>query len=213
MPHPYWPLFDLVVRTPRLEIRLPSDDVLVALAELASVGIHEREDMPFALPWTDASSPDLERSALQWWWHQRAAWRPQDWSFAGAVFVDGIPVGIQDLAALDFRKLRSVSTGSWLGRAYQGKGLGQEMRAAVLHLAFEGLGASEAHSGAWHDNLPSLAVSRKLGYEENGVDIRLRRDAADRHISFRLTREAWSARRRADIELLELQGCRAMFGV
>ncbi len=212
MPNPYWPLFDLVIRTPRLEIRLPSDDILVELVRLASAGIHDPEDMPFAIPWTDASSPDLERSALQWWWHQRAAWSPKDWTFAGAVLVDGIPVGVQDLAARDFATLRSVGTGSWLGRAFQGLGIGQEMRAAVLHLAFAGLGAAEAHSGAWHDNRPSLAVSRKLGYEDNGSDLRLRRDVADRHISLRLTRDGWRAGRRGDIELLGLDGCRAMFG-
>lgn len=185
---------------------------MVELAELAAAGIHEPEEMPFAIPWTDASSPDLERSALQWWWQQRAAWRPDDWTFAGAVFVDGIAVGVQDLAARDFRRLRSVATGSWLGRAYQGQGIGQEMRAAILHLAFEGLGATEAHSGAWEDNLRSLAVSRKLGYEENGVDIRLRRDVAARHVAMRVTRDGWRARRRDDIELLGLDGCRAMFG-
>ena len=68
----------------------------------------------------------------------------------------------------NFASLRSVETGSWLGRAFQGQGLGKEMRQAILHLAFEGLGAEEAHSGAFHDNAPSLATSRSVGYAENG---------------------------------------------
>ena len=35
MTHPYWPLFDLVVRTPRLELRPPDDSMLVELARCA----------------------------------------------------------------------------------------------------------------------------------------------------------------------------------
>jgi RimJ/RimL family protein N-acetyltransferase len=40
----------------------------------------------------------------------------------------------------DFAVLREVHTGSWLGQRYQGQGLGTEMRSAVLHLGFAGLG-------------------------------------------------------------------------
>ena len=46
------------------------------------------------------------------------------------------------------------------------------MRAAVLHLAFDGLGARRAVSDAFEDNPGWLGVSRKLGYrddESNGT--------------------------------------------
>ena len=208
----HWPLFNLVVRTPRLELRLPRDDELAALATLAAAGIHDPSTMPFAVPWTDAASPELERQALQWWWRQRAEWRRDNWMFTGAVEVDGEMVGIQDVNAQDFAIRRSVVTGSWLGRAHQGKGIGVEMRAAALHLAFAGLAALEAHSGAWHDNTRSLAVSRRLGYRENGTEIRLRRSVADRHINLLMTREQWEGRRRDDIEIIGLDTCIEMFG-
>ncbi len=42
------------------------------------------------------------------------------------------------------------------------------MREAMLHLAFAGLGAEEALSGAFEDNTASLATSRAIGYVENG---------------------------------------------
>jgi RimJ/RimL family protein N-acetyltransferase len=42
------------------------------------------------------------------------------------------------------------------------------MRAAVLHLAFAGLGAEYATSEAFTDNAASLGVSRKLGYVLDG---------------------------------------------
>lgn len=202
MSHPYWPLFDLVVRTPRLEIRLPTDDHLVELARLGAAGVHDPACMPFDIPWTDTASPELERSSLQWWWRQRAEWRPESWTFTGAVFVDGVAVGAQDLGARNFSTLGSVVTGSWLGRAHQGRGLGRAMRAAVLHLAFEGLGALEARSGAWHDNPASLHVSRSLGYVESGTDWRIRRGARAQHVGLLLTREAWSAGRHDDIEVV-----------
>ncbi|HYF47546.1 MAG TPA: hypothetical protein VD926_15130, partial [Acidimicrobiales bacterium] len=79
MPHPYWPLFDLRVRTPRLELRYPSEDDLLALVDLVRHGIHDPTTMPFSHPWTDAPSPDLERGALQFWWNQRASWSKHDW--------------------------------------------------------------------------------------------------------------------------------------
>ena len=78
------------------------------------------------------------------------------------------PIGIQELRATGFATLRTVETGSWLGRAFQGKGIGTEMRAAVLALAFDGLGAEVATSGAIDGNAASRRVSEKLGYEPNG---------------------------------------------
>src|SRR4051812_24968167 len=163
MSHP-WPLFDLRVRTPRVELRIPTDDELVTLASVAASGIHHPDWMPFKIAWTDVPSPQLERNLLQWHWLGRATWAPEDWSLRLAVFVDGEPVGAQDVAARDFTTVRSVTTGSWLGRPWQGKGIGKEMRAAVLHLAFAGLDALEAHTGAWGGNAPSRGVTRSLRY-------------------------------------------------
>ena len=48
-----WPLFGLVLRTPRLELRVPSLEQLAALAELADEGVHDPAAMPFLVPWTD----------------------------------------------------------------------------------------------------------------------------------------------------------------
>lgn len=212
-PHPYWPLFDLRVRTARLEIRLPTDEDIVALVRVADEqGIHDPARMPFSLPWTDAPTPRRQRESMQWFWGRRAQWRPEQWTFTGAVVVDGAVVGVQDLAATDFAVLRSVHTGSWLGRAHQGQGLGKEMRAAILHLAFAGLGAQEATSGAFADNDASAATSRSLGYEENGTETAKQREAAGTVRRFRLTRERWEARRRHDVTIEGLDPCLELFG-
>jgi len=120
-------------------------------------------------------------------------------------------VGVQSMEAEHFRAVRSVETGSWLGLAHQGQGLGREMREAILHLAFAGLGAEEALSGAFEDNVASLATSRSVGYEENGEARGHRRDGWGRTIRFRIGRDVWEERRRADIEIIGLEECLEMF--
>jgi len=118
---------------------------------------------------------------------------------------------MQDLGAQHFGAVRSVETGSWLGRAHQGQGLGREMREAVLHLAFAGLNAEEALSGAFEDNTTSLATSRAVGYEENGEARGHRRNGSARTLRFRMGRDGWERRRRSDIEIFGLDECLDMF--
>jgi RimJ/RimL family protein N-acetyltransferase len=204
-------LFDLVVRTPRLELRLPREEEFAGLIELADAGIHDPVTMPFFVAWTDLDPAPRARETAQWLWGHRANWSPRKWTFTAGVFIDGQPVGMQDIGAENFGAVRSVDTGSWLGKAHQGKGIGREMREAILHLAFAGLGAEEALSGAFEDNAASLATSRAVGYEENGEARGRRRDGSGRTVRFRIGREAWERRRRNDIEILGLAGCLEMF--
>ncbi len=206
-----WPLFGLAVRTPRLELRLLREEDLSEIVALIDGGIHDPGTMPFYVPWTDAEPRQRAREAAQWMWRNRANWSADKWNLTCGVFVGDRPVGVQDVGAEHFRAVRSVETGSWLGRAHQGQGLGREMREAVLHLAFAGLDAHEALSGAFEDNAASLATSRAVGYEENGEARRHRRRGSFRTIRFRLGREAWERRRRSDIEIHGLQECLDMF--
>ena len=218
MSHPYWPLFDLVIRTPRLELRPPTDDDLPALIELADRGVHDPATMPFAVPWTDWEPSVRRRSTMQWWWRQRADWEPAKWLLGLMVTeIDAEGgrrvVGAQDVGATDFVEARTVITGSWLGLAHQGQGIGKEMRAAVLHLAFAGLGAQRAETEAWHDNAASIGVTYALGYGPNGDRMARRREVYDRHLGFVLHRADWEPRRRRDIVIEGLDPCREMFGL
>lgn len=81
---------------------------------------------------------------------------------------------------------RSLETGSWLGRAHQGQGIGTRMRQAVCAFGFDHLGAVEITSGAFVDNPASLAVSRKVGYRPNGV-VRLQRREGEAALNQKLT--------------------------
>jgi len=216
VPHPYWPLFDLRVRTPRLELRPPTDEDLLSIVDLVRRGIHEPDMMPFSTPWTDAPSPNLERNSLQWNWRQRAEFSPESWALGLIVVIeDPEPtiVGVQDIFAKNFVTTRVAESGSWLGLAHQGKGIGKEMRAAVLHLAFAGLGARWMETFAWEDNASSLGVTERLGYEPNGVEMDLRRGEGQPLRRFRMTREAWEQQRRKDIRIEGLAPCLDMLGL
>jgi RimJ/RimL family protein N-acetyltransferase len=208
-----WPLFGLSITTPRIAMRYVDDELAGALLELAvRVGVHAPDFMPFATPWTRLESPQMEREGLQFYWRNRSTLSPAKWSVPFAVFDDGELVGVQDVGATSFRTTRSVSTGSWLGIPYQGKGIGKEMRAAILHFAFDGLGALEAHTSAWHDNPSSQGVTRSLGYVENGTYLDDREGATTRHLRFVLSRDDWLTRRRDDITIEGLDPCRPMLG-
>ncbi|HEU4572007.1 MAG TPA: GNAT family protein [Candidatus Limnocylindrales bacterium] len=213
MPHPLWPLFDLRLRTARLELRLPTDDDLPVLAAVARAGIHPSDEMPFGVAWSTVPSPAFERSFVQHHWGARATWRTDDWSLHLAAFVGGRPIGAQSILARRFPELRSVSTGSWLGRPYQGQGFGKEMRSGVLGFAFDCLGAEVAETEAFLDNERSAGVSRSLGYEPNGIG-RLAPEGVARDTQrFRMTADGWRSRPRPPLEVVGFEGCRELFGL
>ena len=214
MPHPYWPLFDLVVRTPRLTVRYLDDPLGDALAALAAQGVHDPEYMPFTLPWTDAASPELERNALRWYWRSRADTSPDSWNLQFAVFEGDELVGTTAAIADKFPTVRTFETGSWLGQRFQGRGIGTEMRIATLHLGFLGLDASNATTAAFEDNAPSMGVTRKLGYEPNGVAWLERRGASAQIKRYLMTRDHFREHlQRDDIEIEGDEAVREFLGI
>lgn len=209
-----WPVFDLTITTPRLELRLASDDELRGLMAAADESIFANSaTAPFIVNWPLLPSPDREISLYQWNTLTRATWQPQNWTLPLTAFLDGVPIGAQTMEAKSFGKLRTVETGSWLGAAWQGQGFGTEMRAALLELAFAELGAVEAHSTARTDNPRSAGVSYKLGYKDNGVGRIIFADGvADDELRLRLTRNDWEANRLPGVSVAGIEACRHFFG-
>jgi RimJ/RimL family protein N-acetyltransferase len=150
---------------------------------------------------------------MRFHWSTWASWKPSDWGLHLVVDVDGTVVGTQGIGAHEFAALREVHTGSWLGLAHQGKGIGTEMRAAVLHLAFAGLGAEYAISAAYEYNGASLAVSRKLGYAADGIALDLVRGKPAVRRRLRLSRADWEAGGRIPVEIDGLAPCLPHFGL
>ena len=76
--------------------------------------------------------------------------------------------GVQAMDTHDYLVTRTAETGSWLGRRFQGRGIGTAMRQVICAFAFDHLDAEYMTSGAFTDNPASLNVSKKAGYTESG---------------------------------------------
>ena len=197
-----WPASAVRVRAGDLELRWIDDDILVELAQLAGRGIHDPSAMPFEHPWSRGTADEVARSVLKYQWDHRSRVSPDAFTLELAAVHRGVPVGIQGLTAKDWPVLRRVTTGSWMGREHQGRGIGTRMRMLALHLAFAGLGAEEADSGAFVDNEASNAVSRRVGYEHDGAFRVAREGVPVAHNRFVMSRERWESLRTAHAERL-----------
>jgi RimJ/RimL family protein N-acetyltransferase len=209
----FWPIFGLRLATPRLTLIPLQDDDLAEALEVILAGIHDPVRMPFAMPWTDAPRDELIPNTLRYYWTARGASTPDDWSVPFLARRAGTVVGLQELTGRSFAVTRTVATGSWLGAAHQGQGLGTEMRSGVLQFAFDHLKATRADSGAFVDNAESLRVSEKLGYRADGTAV-LQRRPGERAVEQRLTldpstfvRPGW------DVQVRGLPACRDFFGI
>lgn len=210
----WWPTYRLRITTPRLQLRVPTEVELSRLAGLAGQGVHAPEERPFLTPWTEGSAEDRARSVLQGHWGRLAEWSATDWSLGLGVFGrDGEPRGMVTLRARDFAVVREVTTSSWLAIPHQRQGFGTEARTGLLALAFDHLGAEAAVTEVFQDNHASQGVSRKLGYEHDGIS----RDARGSEVlvsdRLRLTRERWDAGGHGGAVAVEgVEVCRSMFG-
>lgn len=208
---PSWPLFDVAIHTPSLSIRFADDTRLCDVAQVAADGIHRADEQPFYDRWTLQPPGILKRTLLQHGWGLRAMWKPNRWTFVGAVELDGKVIGLQSLGAEKFAEHRTVTSWSWIGLPFQGQGIGTEMRRAILHFAFAGLGTRVALSAAFVDNGASNAVSRRLGYV-NYADEVVQRDGSDAvEKQWRLERGTWEKHQRDDIDIVGLDAAHGFF--
>jgi RimJ/RimL family protein N-acetyltransferase len=213
VPYTYPPL-NLTVRTPRVTLAGATDELLERLVPVVRAGVVG----PGALPFDDPMSLYEDSPEREWRW-LRAIWSGRGrvgrdwWRLYLVVVVDGEVAGMQDVIGAEFPAFAAVSTFSWLGQDFRGRGIGKEMRAAALHLAFAGLGAREATSDAFTDNHASNGVSQALGYQQNGTDWATRRGTSAQLLRWRLTRERWQQSRRDDIALAGVDECLPVLGL
>lgn len=170
-------------------------------------------------PWDDPSSfyePDPDVRVQKWMqgiWRGRGTVRPDRWRLYFVVIVDGDPVGMQDVIGDGFDSFGTVETSSWISADVRGRGIGTESRSAILHLAFEGLAAAEAHSEAAVDNAGSNAISERLGYERNGTSWATHQGKPVLGQRWLLRRATWEASRRDDVAMHGIDECRAALGI
>jgi RimJ/RimL family protein N-acetyltransferase len=172
-----WPAFGLRVTCGPLVMRPMRDDDFPEVLAVVHGGIHAPELMPFSFPWTDATGAEMDREFVQYHWRARAELTPERWQLDLGVWHDGRFVGVQGVSTRDFAVTRTGETGSWLGRAFHGRGIGTLMRQAICVLCLDHLGFEEVTSAAFADNPASQGVSRKVGYRPNGEERYARKGA------------------------------------
>jgi RimJ/RimL family protein N-acetyltransferase len=204
-------LFGLRVATSRLVLRVGTIGEVRALGELAQRGIHPPEEMPFGVAWSDRTGlPGFLEEFTAFHRDGLTLWSADAWRLELLVWEHGELVGTQGVGAKLFAEERVVGTGSWLGQTAQGRGIGTEMRAAVLELAFCGLGARAATSGWLEGNAASGRVSEKLGYSGTGVSQVSPRGVPVPHHDIRVGRADW--RSPVAVEITGLAPCLPLFG-
>ncbi|MEM9467018.1 MAG: GNAT family protein [Actinomycetota bacterium] len=207
-----WPLFGLTLRTERLELRMPTDTDLAGVVAAIRTGIVGDEPYPLSAPWAIEPEPLRTRNALSFHWRCRSSITPDSFHLPFAVVHDGEIVGTQAIGARDFQTLRTISTGSWIATPWQGRGFAREMRAAVLQLGFEHLGATVATSSARQTTDRSIRVSVGLGYRENGRLPFAFGDEVAEEVHFRLDRSDWAAGDdRPEVAITGWEACVPMF--
>ncbi|GAA2804516.1 GNAT family N-acetyltransferase [Kribbella solani] len=206
-----YPLFKVRVSTPVLSLHAATDELLDRLSGVVRAGKMHAEPSPYDDP-ISFYEPDPDLRVAKWlrsMWRGRGTVEAEKWRLYFVVMVDGEPIGMQDVWGVEFATFGTVTSFSWLSSDHRGRGYGQEMRTAMLHLAFEGLGAKEATSDAFVDNQGSNAISRNLGYEPNGADWATRQGEPVLLNRWRLTRSTWEKHRRDDIQLHNIEACHA----
>lgn len=198
----YAPLH-LRVTTPKIELVGATDDLLERLEPIVRAGKALAEPAPYDDPMSlYEKDPEIRvQKWLQSAWRGRGIVTNDFWRLNLIVMLDNKPVGMQDVIGDHFHTYGTVATFSWLSSDERKRGIGVEMRQAALHLAFDGLDATEVTSEAFIDNLGSNGVSHRLGYQENGVAWATRRGEPGLMQRWWLAREDWLPNRRSDIEI------------
>jgi len=207
-----WPLLGIQIRCSEITLRPLREGDLHNLAAIQPDD-YEHDPRAEAFPGLDASQ-HRTRLVYQDYWRSMGTWSPSSWSLGFVVEYEGSTVGIQSLEAEDFLALRTVDSGSWLVRSVRGRGIGVAMRMAVLSMAFDHLGAQAAITSARRDNAASLAVSKRLGYLDNGVSLNASGSGLVELAHMRLTREDWQASGRSTrVDVAGLAACLPWFGL
>ncbi len=200
-----------------IELRLPNEQELAHIAIQAfEQGIYDPAVMmPWSLPWAEEKDQaKFLQEFMNYHLKNRIGWSPEKWNALSlGVFYEGEIVGFQEVINRNFKYTRAAMTASWLTKPSQGKGIGTVMRAAVLYFFFESLGAKEMYSAAFTDNKTSLAVSKKLGYRNNGTKLVRRGEGAAPMRSLKLTAAQWRKSTYHNIRVYGEKACLPLFGV
>ena len=208
----YWPLFDLHLTTPDLTLRPMTEADLGIVSDL----LPDDVDLDPSATRYGLADGRTERGVIvhQSYWKEFGSWSQAKWRLNFVVHAAGGLVGLQELEGKDFLTLRTVDSSSFLIPQARGRGIGKQMRTAVLALAFNKMGAQAAITSAYQDNQQSLGVSRALGYRPNGESFETRDDGVDLMVHLRMTKADWEAGGLGrEVTINGFDPCRQIFGL
>jgi RimJ/RimL family protein N-acetyltransferase len=208
-----WPVSGIRVTTPLVELRWPSMEDLDELAWRGAQGVHSPEFMPFFSAWTDGDEETVAQRVIQRHWAALGGWKPAEWTLYLVVAYEGGVVGSQSIGARNYATTREVLLTSWLGQAFQGKGIGAHARGAMLHLAFEGLAADYAFSVVRRENVQSQAICKRFGFVLDGMQINSVRGEQAISDRFRLDRHTWVGNRLEGVTMAGVEAGLTLFGL
>lgn len=171
--HPYadhLPPTRLAASSGPVTLRMPTEAELAAYADALAAGGLDDDRTRATLQWRPASPDQAASQTIAHVAESQSRATGSEWMLPLFVFVDGDPIGRQDLAAgPDFAHLRQANTGSVLLNTQRDRGYGTHARACVLSIAWA-IGVRRALT-AWRvDNQASARVSTKLGYVADGPE-------------------------------------------
>jgi len=212
MTEPAWPLFGLRLACRSVRLRPVREADLPELAALQP-GDYAHDPHAELFDGLDLGQ-NRRRLCYQDYWRSLGTWSPSSWCLNLAVEIDGALAGMQSLEAERFPVLRTVDSGSWLIPAARRQGHGVAMRIAVLGLAFDHLAALAAVTSAETGNAASLGVSRRIGYQPNGVSLNDSGHGLIELTHLRLTAQAWQRSGLGrEVTVTGLTPCRPWFGL
>ena len=165
---------------------------LESYARLVSDGLFAPGEVPTIGPWYDPD--DLVTSGRRLVGYHLSRWAnltSNDWALDFGIYVDQVLIGRQVMETEEFLRTGAVTTGSFLTPKERGHGYGKQARAAILHLAFDVLGAQLATTAALPNNGASRGVSIALGYSEVGLKTVMNGGRPYEVERFRLERDRW----------------------
>lgn len=140
------------------------DELLGELAELAAEGIFPQPYPSYAFGWARGDAETVWGNVIEYQRGVRTTCGPEEWRLECAVIVDKQPVGVVGIGAREWGERKVAVSGSWLGRRYQGRGIGFAAARGLLRVYFDQLGGQEARRLVYPENTASLRVGEKLGY-------------------------------------------------
>lgn len=158
----------MILKTERLILRKPKKNDWKDIFNAC-------QDKNFAKKTKRIPHPFMKKDAKKFIEKSLSKWKNKEYSFFIELKSEKKIIGFVELS--DIRKFNETAeTISWIDPKYQRRGYMLESKIAINNFAFNILKLRKVSSYMFSDNMPSIAVQKKMGYEFEG---RMLKDCRD----------------------------------